>query len=198
MFPKPNPAPLIPGPRGNGTFNLPPEFGLEGHSLPDYVFKSPSPVVPLEGKSFDRPAPRLELPPPSEQEQSSTTLDSSSTMDEAEVAMPTSSEFSTILERLNEISSENRTELHHLESRMDSKITDLKVSFSEFRRDTREDIKEMKGIIRDLDSTVAGVKDWNRNLVIAVILGALGIALAVWGTSWSILGTLKSFVPVVK
>jgi hypothetical protein len=110
-------------------------------------------------------------------------------------AMTSKEETWTILEKLHKMSSDHRDEIHALETRTDSKITDLKTDFLELRRDTREDIKEMKSVMKNLESAVAGVRDWNRNLVIAVVFAAVGIIASLWGMMWSILGTLRAFLP---
>ena len=114
----------------------------------------------------------------------------------------------TILDKLDKMSADHHSKIHALETRTDSKITDLKADFHELRRDTREDIKEMKAIVRGIESTVshlddsvaqvrnsvAQVRDSKNNVVIAVVIGSVGIIAAVIYGTWSVLGTLKAFV----
>lgn len=115
-------------------------------------------------------------------------------------------DFGTLFEKLDQISSQHQAIVHNLETRVDNKIADVKGDFVELRRDMREDIKDIKDIIRGMqasishiDTTVSQARDANRHMVIAIILGSLGIALTVFLSviygSWTILGTLKAFIP---
>ncbi len=101
----------------------------------------------------------------------------------------------SILEKLDHISSQHQAEVHAMETRVENKMSDLKTAFTEFRRDTREDIKEIKAIAASQQANTQSIQRWNIGLVVAVILGALGIGLTVIYGSWSILGTLKAFIP---
>ncbi len=111
--------------------------------------------------------------------------------EQKEFTMAADTQFATLLEAVNRIGSQHQADIHGLESRIDIRITDLKDSFAEFRRDTREDVLAIR-------SSVDAVEKSNKSVSRSIYIAGIGLIIAtVWAVyygSWTILGTLTSVV----
>lgn len=197
MHPSPNSISLPEPNKGNGSASLSPLFSDPGFE-PYEIWLRGVHSEYLKATSADKSLLIIESPIVPEQQIELTTLDSDTVTEQEEPTMLDNNEFETILEKLDKISLQHQADIHNLESRTDSRMTELKDSFIELRRDTREDIKEIKSIVQHLDSAVLDVRNSNQHIVIGVVLGAAGVALSVFLSviygSWTILGTLKAFI----
>ena len=88
-------------------------------------------------------------------------------------------------------------DLHKVESRLDQRVDDLKDNLIEVRRDTREELREMRSIVKHLESAVTDVRNSNRHIVIAIVFGSLGVGLAVFYGNYTIHSALTSMLQFI-
>ena len=123
-----------------------------------------------------------------------------STSDLEDTDMSDNDRLETIMKRLDEISSEHRSDIHRLESTFGDRFSEMRDIFQDLKRDTREDIREIKSSVTGMKGVVEEVKKSNKAIAWAVALagGSLIIATvwAVYYGTWTIIGTLTSILQV--